>query len=675
MFPLAATAVSARGFVALYGIQTAGAAAGVCLGTFYLPYTIGRDATAAVAFAVNLLSLKFLFGFLPDERSLDEVPSGPKPSRRHDAIAFACGFLALLLQVLFIRFIAIGSDDSIYAFGAASLVVVTLLTVASVVTSRLPASLFRSHDALHVVMLLSLSGVIAAVAAFASATHELRIGPIEVGGFSGALALAVPVVGLGYFFPSFILPFVLRFSRETSGGTAAPTDVGRLLLLNGVGCAAGAVTTSFVLLPHLGMWSTALVAMVGYVLITLLLARLKPRLAAAALSGVVILLVNPTDRPLSTPTDPYKPDRAPTGRVVATLEGAYGIVTVADYPDRRTLWLNNNFQLEAGLSNVQGTQRMGILPTLLAPSAERVMMIGIGTGISASGFLAAPVSRIDLVELIPEVREAAARYFDRYNLDVLSEPRVHVHVADGRQFLRMSSATWDVIVSDVFTPWNEGTAYLYTREHFLAVRRRLAQGGVFVLWLPLYQLTERELYAIARTHASVFPDATLWQLEISTDMSVLGLVAGAPFDVDALAEGLSHRVYPRRRVDIVEMHPSGIFCRYVAPSAALEPAWASAPFITADRPVLERMAAEAGRSTLTERRFLAFVEPLYGSPANPGGRIFRRWDETLEAWRQTGLLLNRYWYEDRHGDPARARAIMAEIQEKNPATKMASGGP
>jgi spermidine synthase len=350
-------------------------------------------------------------------------------------------------------------------------------------------------------------------------------------------------------------------------------------------------------------------------------------------------------------------------------------VTVADYADRRTLWLNDNYQLEAGLSNVQGTQRMGILPTLLLPSAERVMMIGIGTGISASGLLAARVGRIDLVELIPEVRDAALRYFGGYNLEVLSEPRVFAHVGDGRQYLRMSGATWDVIVSDIFTPWNEGTAYLYTREHFLAVKAHLTPGGIFVLWLPLYQLTERELLAIVRTHASAFPDATLWQLEISTDMSVLGLVSGAVFDPDALAEGLAHRAYVGRRMDIVEIHVSGTVSRYVAPSAALDPAWSDAPIITADRPVLERMAAEAGRSLLTERRFLAFIAPLYGAPANPGGRIWRRWDETLEAWRQTGLALNRYWYEDHHGDRARARAMMAEIQQKNPATKMAAGQP
>ena len=160
-----------------------------------------------------------------------------------------------------------------------------------------------------------------------------------------------------------------------------------------------------------------------------------------------------------------------------------------------------------------------------------------------------------------------SRFLGRINLDVLSAPRVHAHVADGRQFLQMSRDRYDIVVSDLFTPWNEGAVYLYTRDHFDAVRAHLAPQGVFVLWLPMYQLAQPDFLAIARTFASVFERSTLWQLEISTDVSVLGLVAGAPFDVDALINGLDRRDYAKRPIDIVERHPSGIFCRYVAPVA------------------------------------------------------------------------------------------------------------
>jgi spermidine synthase len=456
-------------------------------------------------------------------------------------------------------------------------------------------------------------------------------------------------------------------------GAPAATDVSRLFAANGVGCALGALFASFVLLPHEGMWVTATVAMVGY---SLLMLALEPRplcLGATVLSLVVVAFASPLDHPLSTPSDPWAPATAPSGRVVAAAEGAFGIVSVVDYPEHgRTLWLNDNYQLEAGRDNVQGTQRMGILPTLLRPSARRLLMLGIGTGITASGFLAAPLERIDLVELVPEVRDAASRYFAGFNLGVLEKAHVHGHVADGRQFLQMSHDRYDVVVSDLFTPWNEGAAYLYTREHFLAVRSHLVEGGVFVLWLPMYQLARQDFLTIGKTFASTFERATIWQLEISTDVSVIGLVVGAPFDVDALASGLDHRSYDARAIDVVERHPSGIFCRYVAPLDALASDWNDLPIITADRPVLERMAAESGRTLLTGQTFLAFVEKLYRSEANPSTQYFSRWSAELEAWRQSGLLLNHYWFEQQHGNAAEADALMERIQRENPATKMAT---
>ena len=45
-----------------------------------------------------------------------------------------------------------------------------------------------------------------------------------------------------------------------------------------------------------------------------------------------------------------------------------------------------------------------------------------------------------------------------------------------------------MIVADLFVPWQAGAASLWTREHFAAVRARLAPGGLFCQWLPLYQL-------------------------------------------------------------------------------------------------------------------------------------------------------------------------------------------
>jgi len=75
---------------------------------------------------------------------------------------------------------------------------------------------------------------------------------------------------------------------------------------------------------------------------------------------------------------------------------------------------------------------------------------------------------------------------------------------------------------------------------------------------------------------------------------------------------------------------------------------------------------------LSGQRFLTFVEELYRAEANPGGQYFSRWSNELEAWRQTGLMLNHYWYEQQRGNAVVADALMGRIQQENPAAKMAS---
>ncbi|MCA9695640.1 MAG: hypothetical protein KC636_39045, partial [Myxococcales bacterium] len=47
---------------------------------------------------------------------------------------------------------------------------------------------------------------------------------------------------------------------------------------------------------------------------------------------------------------------------------------------------------------------------------------------------------------------------------------------------------------------------LYAREHFARARARLSDDGVFVQWLPLYQLSRDDLAAIVRAFLEVFPE-------------------------------------------------------------------------------------------------------------------------------------------------------------------------
>ena len=84
------------------------------------------------------------------------------------------------------------------------------------------------------------------------------------------------------------------------------------------------------------------------------------------------------------------------------------------------------------------------------------------------------------------------------------------------------------------------------------------------------------------------------------------------------------------------------------------------------------MAADRGRLPLVGQRFLSQIEGLYRADANPDGQYFSRWSGEMEVWRQSGLLFNHYWYEQQRGNAEVADALMARIQQGNPAAKMAA---
>ncbi|HEV8245853.1 MAG TPA: hypothetical protein VGP93_08790, partial [Polyangiaceae bacterium] len=332
--PLGARSVSRRRFLVFYGVNTLGAALGVCAGSFLLPYAIGSFATSAVAIAVNLGSLLALYRLVPLVASRRFETQTHGLATRDALLALGGGALSMTLQVLFIRFIAIGTDNTIYSFGAASLLVVLALTFSSLLTPRLPARWFKNKGGLHSLLLLSPLGILLAIAWFMAATNGLRVaGVARPAGFGAALEFGAGVVGLGYLFPSFIFPFLLRSLKPSTRSEPAAADIGLLIAFNSLGCAAGALVAASLGVPLLGMWGVAAITLIGYVLLSFLIERTFVKNLLSGLALLVIALENPLDHPLSTP-------EGAQARLVEASEGAYGIVSVVDQADRRGLWLN-----------------------------------------------------------------------------------------------------------------------------------------------------------------------------------------------------------------------------------------------------------------------------------------------------------------------------------------------
>jgi spermidine synthase len=224
---------------------------------------------------------------------------------------------------------------------------------------------------------------------------------------------------------------------------------------------------------------------------------------------------------LLLPADLHLVRLPPGARVRDYRDGVMATVAVIETPDgQRSLRVNNRFQM-GGTAAALAERRQAHIPLLLHPAPKRALFLGPGTGITLGAAKQHPGLIADGVELVPEVIELM-HHFAPENMGVGSS--TPVVAADARRFVRASDERYDVIVADLFHPAQDGAGFLYTREHFEAVRQRLAPGGIFCQWLPLHQLDEPTLNTILRTFLHTFPETHAVLLHFNVDIPVVGLI-------------------------------------------------------------------------------------------------------------------------------------------------------
>jgi hypothetical protein len=157
------------------------------------------------------------------------------------------------------------------------------------------------------------------------------------------------------------------------------------------------------------------------------------------------------------------------------------------------------------------------VPPLLGGPLERVAILGNAAGTTARALgVYYPKAEIDGVELDPAVSRVGRRWFG-----LRDNPRLTVHDADARPFLRSTDELYDLIIVDAYhqpyVPF-----YLATREFFALVRERLRPGGIVALNVATVPDDRRLVDAIGGTLAAELPQALEWPA-LRFNTIVLGL--------------------------------------------------------------------------------------------------------------------------------------------------------
>src|SRR5690348_15429749 len=101
-----------------------------------------------------------------------------------------------------------------------------------------------------------------------------------------------------------------------------------------------------------------------------------------------------------------------------------------------------------------------------------------------------------------------SRRIARAGRSPLDDPRVRIHIADARYFLRMTGDEYDLITGEPPPPTMARVASLYTQEYFSLVYERLSPSGMATYWLPAMNLGAPAVRSIVRAFCAVFEDCS-----------------------------------------------------------------------------------------------------------------------------------------------------------------------
>jgi hypothetical protein len=150
-------------------------------------------------------------------------------------------------------------------------------------------------------------------------------------------------------------------------------------------------------------------------------------------------------------------------------------------------------------------------PVAVRPGIEKALLISYGAGTTARALAdTEALKSIDVVDISREILGTAPLLFPPPQKTPLQDPRVRVHVEDGRFFLAVTRDRFDLITAEPPPPKNAGIVNLYSREYFRLVHERLSPGGVATYWLPVFLLEPGDSLSIIKAFCSVFEDCSLW---------------------------------------------------------------------------------------------------------------------------------------------------------------------
>lgn len=515
----------------LYGLNTLGAIGGVLGAELILLRGVGIAGTGVCAALLNGAAAlgAWRLSRRPDLSSAPAVAAWDRKIPRELLPAFATVFLAgfalLALEVVWTRFLALFVPNNSLSF---ALMLATVL--AGIALGGIAGSLSWIRRSSGFLLLFG-AGVALVPCYAAFPFHRPSLGSY--------LHDAGTIVGVGFCL-QFPVSFLSGAFFTVSGAVfreriaSSQAAAGLLVLFNTFGAATGAVVAGFLLVPVLGVEKSFFVLSIVYGVAALLWSRAcgaeRRWLLVGAGAWIASLALFPFGRfdrrVIPDATELFT--RVPNTKIRAVREGLTETIVYLQHEkfDRVLDYrlMSNSFSMSATtVASDRYMKQFVYWPVAVHPAPKRALLICFGVGSTARALTRTrDLEQIDVVDLSRDILELSSIVFPDPASSPLNDPRVRVHVEDGRFFLQTRAQTWDIITGEPPPPDHPGVAGLYSREYFRLLKDRLSEGGIATYWIPIHTLTEPAARSVLKAWSEVFETCFLWR-GARKDLMVVGI--------------------------------------------------------------------------------------------------------------------------------------------------------
>jgi len=186
-------------------------------------------------------------------------------------------------------------------------------------------------------------------------------------------------------------------------------------------------------------------------------------------------------------------------------------------------------------------------PVLLNhPDPRNVLILGGGEGATIREVLRYPeVEKVTMVDIDKELIEICKQYLPEWSEGAFDHPKTELVIGDARRFMEETRDKYDMIISDLTEPVNQGpSVMLFTQEFYQLISSKLKDKGLFVMQAGSADMIHHEFFVSCyQTLRQAFPEVKpFWVFVLSFGLPWGFLVAakeGASLDTEE--EGIISR--------------------------------------------------------------------------------------------------------------------------------------